>query len=56
MIHVSPYHKYLYDTSATTSIKYALLASIVSVSIIAGGMQIGTALSNTFSNASVAVK
>lgn len=39
---------FLADTSAATSIEYALIAALISVVILAGATAIGTKLSNNF--------
>jgi pilus assembly protein Flp/PilA len=38
------------NSAGATSIEYALIASIISLAIIAGATQIGSNLKNTFTN------
>ncbi len=48
MLHL--FSQFLHDTSGATSIEYALVASLISVMLIAGAAAIGSSLGLTFEN------
>lgn len=43
---------FLEDQSGATSIEYALIVLLISVTIIGGATSVGTSIDNTFTNAS----
>lgn len=48
-------HRFLSDAAGATAIEYALVASLISISIIIGAATIGTSLSGTFTTISTSL-
>jgi pilus assembly protein Flp/PilA len=48
-------HRFLHDTSAATSIEYALIASVLSIVILTAVTGLGSKLKSTFSGVSTAL-